>query len=323
MSEIAQKVQEEIDKERKNGAIIFQPSSIVPESFYRPVVEKVWLDESDLYKSPQNKWRIHYGGLLKLSNAAGIEWHASESVRTDNQNDKLYISFRAVGLIRKADGKLYPTAANYDLDFELIKEELRERYTQRSKDMKGSKDKKNEYINFCVNRDWMQKRKHKFALAESGAKARVIRAILGLQSQYADKNQILDRPFIMVRFVLDHQNKDIKPAMLTAAIGNMSAVYGGAPPRSISHETNGPVIEIPTSYDDLDSATVDFENCGDENQVQILTDLCIEKGYNLQNYLQSCGQSLIQMTQNKRVEFFNYLNSLVTNTNGVDTNENA
>ena len=127
----AEQIQKEVDQERKNGAVIFLPSSIVPESFYRPVLERVWLTEEDIYNA-QGKFRIRYEGLLKLANAAGIEWSPVDSGRTDNGSDKLYVSFRAVGLIRKADGKLYPTAASYDLDLELIKEELEEQYRKKA-----------------------------------------------------------------------------------------------------------------------------------------------------------------------------------------------
>ncbi len=319
----AEKIQQEVDQERHNGAIIFLPSAIVPESFYRPVIEKVWLTEDDTYES-QKKFRIRYEGLLKLANAAGIEWSPVDSGRTDNGSDKLYVSFRAVGLIRKADGKLYPTAASYDLDLELIKEELEDQYQQKADKFKKTGQDRDDYIQFAVKRDWIQKRKHKATLAESGAKARVIRSVLGLQSQYSNQKDITGRPFVMVRFVLDHQNPDIKQAMLSAARENMSAIYGGgslpqALPRFESAVCDD-VIDIPHTHPDEpstlnetppDSRVIDFENSDTETQVKTLEALAAQKKYDLAGFISRGGKShAAQLSHGKRSELFNYLNSL-------------
>lgn len=324
----AEKIQQEVEHERKNGAIIFLPSAIVPESFYRPIIEKVWLTDDDIYES-QKKFRIRYEGLLKLSNAAGIEWSPVDSGRTDNGSDKLYISFRAVGLIRKADGKLYPTAASYDLDLELVKEELEDQYQQKADKFKKTGQDRTDYIEFAVKRDWLQKRKHKATLAESGAKARVIRSILGLQSQYSNQKDITGRPFVIVRFVLDHQNPDIKQAILSAALENMSAIYGGGSlPRALPRfepAACDEVIDIPHhlphpfEHDDSkpqdkvqqNSRDLDFENSDAETQVMTLEAMAAKKQYDLAGFL-SRGkvQSLSQLSPVKRVDFFNYLNTL-------------
>ena len=329
MGDAAQKIQQEVEAERKAGAIIFLPSAIVPESFYRPVVEKIWLTDGDVY-TDKGKFRIKYEGLLKLSNSAGIEWSPVDSGRTDNGSDKLYVSFRAVGLIRKADGKLYPTAANYDLDLELEKEKLEDQYSRKADDQRKKGRERESYINFCVKRDWFHKRTHKATLAESGAKARVIRSILGLQSQYSNKQDILGRAFVIVRFVLDHQNPDIKQAMLSAAKENMSAIYGGNLPQALptfeSAASDADVIDIPHEPDEPppyqepgpdipfdggpDSRAVDFENCDVRTQCRTLEDLCRQKNYNLDDYLKRAQKMLNQFTAAKRLEFFNYLNTL-------------
>ena len=333
----AEQIQQEVDQERQNGAIIFLPSAIVPESFYRPVIERVWLTDADIYES-QKKCRIRYEGLLKLANAAGIEWSPVDSGRTDNGSDKLYVSFRAVGLIRKADGKLYPMSNSYDLDLELIKEELEDQYRQKAKDhdrdnkdwwRKKNKDEKAEYVKYCVKRDWIQKRKHKVTLAESGAKARVIRSVLGLQSQYANKEDITGRPFVMVRFILDHQNPDIKQAMLASAKENMSAIYGGgslpqALPRFESAAGDGDVIDVPHTHPDEpmpqptasnqaqpDSRAIDFENSDVDTQVKTLEALAVQKKYDLAGFLARGNmQALSQLSHEKRIEFFSYLNTI-------------
>jgi len=84
-------IQKMIDKERSNGAFIFMPSPIlsIEDSFYMPVVETVELREDEVY-SASKKYRIHYNGLLRLSAAAGFEWSAIDTCRTDMRTDKMY-----------------------------------------------------------------------------------------------------------------------------------------------------------------------------------------------------------------------------------------
>jgi hypothetical protein len=66
----AEKAMKEIKSAKDAGNIIFLPSAIDPDSFYRPVLETVTITDEDVYPS-QGKWRINFGGgLLKLSNAA-------------------------------------------------------------------------------------------------------------------------------------------------------------------------------------------------------------------------------------------------------------
>ena len=306
-----------INKAREKGAYVFTPSAIVPGSFYRPVIEEVTLAEDDIY-STQGKYRIGLSGLLKLANAAGIEWSAIDSGRTDNNGDKLYVSFKAVGAIRKADGKLYPTAANYDLDLELIREELEEMYSQKAEKEKKTGKAKEDYINYCVKRDWFQKRRHKLTLAESGARGRVIRSILGLQAQYSSKDAVIGKPYIMVRFVLDHQNPDIKGAMLAAAQQNMSAIYGvGSAPQIgpfIPGNDTAPPQDpdnVGSPFDDIDGGLVDFQNSDAEGQAKTLEDIAMEKNYNMNDYMAKARiRSAVQMTAEKRLELYHYLTNL-------------
>lgn len=329
----AAEIQKELDRERQNGSIIFLPSAIVPESYYRPVIEKVQLTMDDIYVS-QNKWRIRWEGLKNLAGKAGIEWSPYECRRTDSGNDKLYVCYQAVGLVRKADGKLYPVAASYDLDLELIKEELEDSYRKKARE----ENKNQDWIDYCVKRDWFHKRTHKLTLAESGAKARVVREILGLQSQYSNKDLLLNRPFVMVRFIIDHQNPDVKQVLLSAARDNMSAIYGGSLPQALprfkSAASDDNVIDIPHTHPEepanqppetnshpeppfepskpqADSQIVDFENSGVETQVMTLETMARQKKYDLAGFLaRGKIDSLAQLSETKRVDFFIYLKNL-------------
>ncbi len=323
-------IQEQLQQAAQRGAIIFQPSTLVPESFYRPILETVVLGDDDVYVS-QKKTRIRYDGLLKLANAAGIEWSAQDSGRLDDGRDKLYVAFRATGMIRKADGKLYPTASTYELDLELIREELVDQYKAKARE----KNKDQNWVDYCVTRDWRQKRRHKLTLAESGAKSRVIRSILTLPSQYHKKAHIVNREFVIVRFVMDHGNQDIRNAMLAAARDNMAAIYGGTPATRalpIGGDTN--VIDIPhqspndpqgadapenptpptnsnsVPEEQMDGEIVDFENCDILTQVKELNRLAAQKNYDMGDYLSRARKSLDEFTQQKRTELFVYLKNL-------------
>jgi len=225
-----EEMQNFLDAEKKNGATVIQPSDLTPVSYYRPVVERVLLDADDAYEA-QKKFRITFSGLTKLGNAAGVEWLPEDTCRTDNRSDKMYVSFRAVGGIRKNDGRLYPVKAEYDLDLEIIEEETRDSYLNKRTDQYNkakSDDEFAKYVEFCTKRDVIQKRKRKLTLAESGAKARVLRSILGIRSQYPAKNLIVGMPFYVVRFVLDHHNPDIKALFLRVAENSMCGLYGGS-----------------------------------------------------------------------------------------------
>lgn len=316
-----EEIEQYLNAERQNGATIIQPSSLTPVSYYRPVVETIYLSKDDYYES-QKRFRISFSGLTKLGNAAGVEWDPVHTCRTDSRNDKMYVAFRAVGGIRKNDGKLYPVKAEYDLDLDIIEEEIRESYMQkRTNNYNKNKTDKEfmEYAEFCIKRDFMQKRKRKLTLAESGAKARVLRSLLDIPNQYANESQILGMPFIVVRFILDHQNPDIRNLFLDTARQSMLGLYGGgaAPvyPRAITDTDIHSAIDVPTvepedSMDEATSLEVDFMNLRVEEQVGILKEMCLKTGYNLDAFIKKAGKTPEQLTDQKRMEFLRHLNTL-------------
>lgn len=238
-------VEEIVEEERKLGAIVFVPSSLNVINYYVPVIERIELGSHELYKA-QGKWRIHYNGLHRLANAAGIEWIAAETRRTDNRSDKLYVSFQAVGGVRYNDGKIYFVKGEYDLDLEVAEEELKDQYLNKGKEKNLTGEALENFINKGVRSELIQKRKRKLTLAESGAKARVIRAILGIKANY-DQKEIMGVPFVIVRFVLDHQHPDVKQLFLAAAQQSMAGIFGGgtAPQLVDNTITMGDVIDLP------------------------------------------------------------------------------
>jgi hypothetical protein len=225
-----QSIEEEIEWHRKNGSNILIPmTKLEPSEFHVPVIDQVYLsiEEHDAYKRDE-KYAPSFQGLNRLSVCAGVQWHPYETRRTDNGNDKLYVAFRAVGGVKKADGSMIWCAANYDLDLEIIKEELEDQYWAKAKKFKKDKSQKEqaEYVEYCVNRDWRQKRRHRHALAESGAKARVLRQLLGVKSAYTKAE--LDKPFVVVRYVFQPPTNDpaVRRQLIEQSMAGMRSVYG-------------------------------------------------------------------------------------------------
>ena len=316
-------MQDFLDDEKKKGATIIQPSDLTPVSYYRPVVECVVLDADDVY-SAQKKFRVKFTGLTKLGNAAGVEWIPEETCRTDNRSDKMYVSFRAVGGIRKNDGRLYPMKAEYDLDLEIIEEETRDSYLNKRTDNynKGKSDEEfAKYVEYCTKRDVIQKRKRKLTLAESGAKARVLRSILGIKSQYDSANQVVGMPFFVVRFVLDHHNPDIKQLFLKVAERSMCGLYGGDAPVALPASTDIADVEDAIEADTTDAASDEFSHAAGiptereqfltydaATQGSILCQISKKVGYDVDHFCKQAGISgPDELSDKKRIEFYDFL----------------
>ena len=282
-----QEIQSKIDTERKNGAFVFMPSPILSmeDSFYKPVAETVFLREDEVY-SAQKKFRIHYNGLLRLAAAASFEWSAIDTCRTDGRTDKMYCSFRAVGGVRKADGKVYFHKAEKDIDLEVLEMELEDKYLtdwDRVKDCKGNDawkkhghNSKDTFIHAMVRRDMIQKRKNKLTLVESGAKARVIRFVLGLQSQYSNKNQVIGMPFVMVSYSPNIQHPDVKRVLTNNLPESMSMIYGGVKdtgqiPYLDPDQSSPDVIDVTPEKGDTQQDTVNIFDINDISGFQGLT----------------------------------------------------
>lgn len=240
-------IEEEIEQHRKNGSNILIPmTKIEPSEFHTPVIDEVHLsiDQGDAYKR-DDKYAISFQGLNRMAVCAGVQWHPYETRRTDNGTDKLYVAFRAVGGVKKADGSMVWHAANYDLDLEIIKEELEDQYRAKANKYKKDqpKQKQDEYVEYCVTRDWRQKRRHRHALAESGAKARVLRQLLNVKSLYTKAE--IEKPFVVVRYIFQPPTDDpnVRRQLIEQSMASMRSVYGTS---ALPHyPTQDDYIDIP------------------------------------------------------------------------------
>ncbi len=292
-----------------------------------PVVETVVLnpdpkDGGDIYPQGQ-KYAVTRQGLSKLAVAAAIIWSANDTRRTDNRSDRDYVSFQAVGGLKKPDGTYAFMKAEYDLDMEVVEEELVAIHTAAA--TKYNKDQK--YVDSCVRRDIIQKRKNKLKLCESGAKDRVIRELLGIKATY--QLEQIKNPFVILRITVrpDYSDKDVKQAMLTAAIASMNGIYG-APPAQIGYDdaidvTAVTVSEEPaqqpsqpkqppeeTKLASIESQIIDFKNADKNNQLMTITNLSTRKKYDLIGYQAKANKKLADMKPETLEGLFRHLLSL-------------
>jgi len=250
MQQTAQNLHETLEDFLADGAHLLLPSTYVSELplYHKIVVDRVFLNpdpkEGDVYMQVRgggnngpSKFAPSHRGLMKLANAAGIMWDPSRCMRLDDRRDRNYVVYQAVGGIKKMDGSPAFLKAEYDLDFEVVEEEIRENYEKKGK--KYGKDPKRfgwwhkmdgpaqeAYLEDFIRRDVLHKRKHKLKLAESGAMDRVTRHLLGLKSTYTAKE--LDKPFIAVRTIFqpDYDNPETKKQIAAASIQAVAGVFG-------------------------------------------------------------------------------------------------
>ena len=164
--------------------------------------------------------------LNKIASAANIQWHPDKSGHTVLERDRAV--FKAVGAVRQADGQWRVLADEYELDLEVIEEELRMEYKKKAKTEDFQKRMKREGMDIedYIMRDLLQKRRHKLALAASGAMNRVIRKALTLRSTYpAD---MAKNPFAIARFDFqpDYNDPTVRRYASIAAIQAQNDLYG-------------------------------------------------------------------------------------------------
>ena len=327
----------ELEVYKKAGANLLMPSTEIAglSEFHAPVIEKVLLsanpNDGDVYPHDTDgkKFRPTKQALMKLSVCAGVIWSPTESKRVDNNADRNYIAYKAVGGIKKPDGQPVFFSAEYDIDFEVLEEELRDSYTKKAEGktdaMKWIKDKsaqfKADWINDCVKRDMLQKRKFKLRLCEAGAMNRVLRMLLGIKQAYTIEE--LKKPFVMARIVFrpDFSDKEVRQQFIDASIKAMTGVYGpGAVATAEKHAEPIDVTPLPEDEDGetgkgngnaIESQVADFTNADVEGQSTALYEMARKKNWDIYGWLKSAKMAAPnQMKPERRIEMFKHLLTL-------------
>lgn len=188
----------------------------------------------DFYKQGSKKAGNNWIDLLapsgqflnKIASAANIQWHPDKSGHTVLERNRAV--YKAVGAVRQADGQWRVLADEYELDLEVIEEELRMEYKKKAKteDFQKRMKKDGMDVEDYVMRDLLQKRRHKLALAASGAMNRVIRKALTLRSTYPAN--MAGNPFAIARFDFqpDYNDPTVRRYASIAAIQAQNDLYG-------------------------------------------------------------------------------------------------
>ncbi len=331
----------QLETYKKQGCNLLMPSTTIAglSEYHQPVIETVKLssdpNDGDVYAhddakpGPDKKWRPTKQALMRLSVCAGVIWSPTESRRIDNGSDRNYIAYKAVGGIKKADGQPVFFSAEYDLDFEVVAEELKTNYEQKAKWLKkdngnrqATDKEKVEYVEYCVNRDLLQKRKNKLKLCEAGAMNRVLRMLLGLKQTYTTKE--LEQPFVMARIVFrpDFNDAEVKKQFVAASIKAMTGIYG---PAALDQEVrkSEPIDVTPIHDEDPgkpepeaqpaaeESAMIDFQNSDDKAQCLAIKGRAEVTGYDLMDYLKRTqAANLLAFTAEQRIGLFKHLLTL-------------
>ena len=190
---------------------------------------------------------------------------------------------------------------------------------------KDGHTKESAFVAAKVRRDMIQKRKNKLMLVESGAKARVIRFVLGLQSQYTAKNQVIGMPFIMVHYALNPKHPDVRKALSGSFSESQTMIYGGVKDvGQITHVAqdldpdNPNVIDIPENEPEQKGfkppdqepeigSVEDFEKFVIDEQVKTLQYMCKSCGEDYSKYDGESEGGIYKTNQKWRNDFFNWL----------------
>jgi len=171
--------------------------------------------------------------LMKIAHAAGIVWNWGECKRLDDHRDVDYVSFQAVGAIRKTNGEWVPLKATKEIDIRVIAEELAIQYEEKADDLISAKKlqpaERDAWIKKNLRKAVVQWRKHKLRRCETGAYLAVIRAALSLKHAYT-KDELL-RPFIVPRvdFAPDYNDPEVRRLIMTQGLKATAELFGGTP----------------------------------------------------------------------------------------------
>lgn len=168
-----------------------------------------------IHGADKNKRSLRKEGLLKLCQAAGIQWVPQHCRRLDNGKQRYFWRWQYFGLVRTHDGQYQPVQGSKELD-------LRD----------GSPDAK-----ACVSPQQLAKaRQNGNEVCESKA---MLRAIRSLRVQQSFTVEELKKPFLIVRFSFtpDMEDPEIKKAVTLQAMSGIASLYGSM--------ADGPLAALP------------------------------------------------------------------------------
>ena len=202
----------------------------VPPGF-RPIIERVWIDPNneDLVYTISGKEALTYNAIMKIAHGAGLGWPSGKSERTDDGTDPDVIEFRSVCTFTSLDGVEREYSGSYAMNF---------------RDRLAVAVKKNGQAK--AEAEIMQLRVFGLQRAESGAKKRAVCAAIGLKPGGLSGKELVKKPFIIPRAVIDiDMNDPLVRAMFTAKALNidLGGFFGGGTRMLGAAPTGAPALQ--------------------------------------------------------------------------------
>lgn len=194
--------------------------------------------------------------LQKIGNALGVVWDPVTTTILESTSRKSRA--KATGAIKKPNGEYIVISEEKTVDLDVFEEEL---YLSKAEDAdKGaivdwkesasgkkypvrcawkSEQEKEAWIKREVQKAMIQYKKFKDERAMTGAKTRVIRALIAIKSAYTDEE--LSKPFAFPKIMLDTNkllsNPEARQAALERMTGSVNAIFGVKnEPRNVTPE---------------------------------------------------------------------------------------
>ncbi len=195
-----------IVNEQRRGMNVLTPVTTIKQAnpYYQVLTNIVQLERNDVYNIPgTNDWTITATGLFKLADAAGLRMAGATPITPSacakcaqvNTGKAVHCwecpheydtACQVTVRQQQPDGTWREITTTYELDFRALEEEIRLRQPDERK----------------AQRELSQKRRHRAALAETGAYERAFRKLLGV-GKYTQE-QVM-RPWMIHRIYLDVQ----------------------------------------------------------------------------------------------------------------------
>ena len=191
------------------------------------------------YDQINKKWEELYTPakplLMKVAAAAGIVWNGRESGPLSLQRD--YVCWKVIGALRLPDGTWQPFMATKEIDLFVIEEEIYASNLKKALELASNPKEKGKLKGMSAE-DWAQSqtkanmiqwRKNKAMRAETGAMLRLIRAALGMKSQYTI--QEISKPFVVPRYDFNpnYDDPEVRKTMLQPGAQAMASLFGSSP----------------------------------------------------------------------------------------------
>jgi hypothetical protein len=226
------------DPTRVNNLI--RSTSIVQTNPYlKPVMRQVLLDQpADTYPITQRKqgddWvpaelGISAVGLANLANIAGVVDIPQASGRVDDGRDPGLVTYRSTAAMRAPDGEWQVKTRECTVKLSQLEKEIRAAKTKKGKENRNYRTKKpepwsDERIEAEISKEMLLKEKFMERLAETGAKNRATRALLGLATKYTPAD--IAKPFVFMAVVPDMSHPELRARMLDQATTAIGGLFG-------------------------------------------------------------------------------------------------